>query len=295
MQILITGGTGLIGRKLCKLLHEKGHQITVFSRHPESVPEKCGAEVKVFASLDEWQSDTVFDVVINLAGEPIADKAWTVKRRQVLLDSRVALTKKLIDKIACARVKPAVLLSGSAIGYYGNRHDELLDESSIAGQGFAADLCIAWEQAALQVQGVRVCLLRTGLVLSRDGGILAKMLLPLGMGVRFGRGMQWMSWIHIDDYTQLILRLIDDEQISGPVNMTAPTPVINRDFIRTLVDVRHGLAAFSAPSALLNLMLGERAALLLEGQRVLPNKVLATGYAFRYSDLSSALGDLLSA
>jgi uncharacterized protein (TIGR01777 family) len=279
MQILITGGTGLIGRKLCKLLHEKGHQITVFSRHPESVPEKCGAEVKVFASLDEWQSDTVFDVVINLAGEPIADKAWTVKRRQVLLDSRVALTKKLIDKIACARVKPAVLLSGSAIGYYGNRHDELLDESSIAGQGF----------------GVRVCLLRTGLVLSRDGGILAKMLLPLGMGVRFGRGMQWMSWIHIDDYTQLILRLIDDEQISGPVNMTAPTPVINRDFIRTLVDVRHGLAAFSAPSALLNLMLGERAALLLEGQRVLPNKVLATGYAFRYSDLSSALGDLLSA
>jgi uncharacterized protein (TIGR01777 family) len=132
-------------------------------------------------------------------------------------------------------------------------------------------------------------------VLSRDGGILAKMLLPLGMGVRFGSGMQWMSWIHIDDYTQLILRLIADEQISGPVNMTAPNPVSNKDFTRALVDVRHGLVSLSAPSALLNLMLGERAALLLEGQRVLPGKVLATGYSFRYPDLSSALGNLLSA
>ena len=295
MRILITGGTGLIGRKLCRLLHEKGHQITVLSRRPESVPEKCGAAVKAFASLDEWQPDTVFDVIINLAGEPIADKAWSEKRRLALLDSRVALTEKLVDKIAHARVKPAVFLSGSAIGYYGNRYDEALDESSNAGQGFAADLCIAWEQAALQAQGMRVCLLRTGLVLSRDGGILAKMLLPLGMGVRFGSGMQWMSWIHIDDYTQLILRLIANEQTNGPVNMTAPNPVNNRDFTRTLVDVQHGLAAFSAPSALLNLMLGERAGLLLEGQRVLPNKVLATGYSFRYPDLSSALGNLLSA
>lgn len=295
MRILITGGTGLIGRNLCKLLHDKGHQITVFSRHPESVSVKCGAAVKAFASLDEWQPDTVFDVVINLAGESIADKAWTAKRRQALLDSRVGLTEKLIDKIAGAHVKPAVLLSGSAIGYYGNRHDEVLDESSTAGQGFAADLCIAWEQAALQAQGVRVCLLRTGLVLSRDGGILAKMLLPLGMGVRFGSGMQWMSWIHIDDYTQLILRLIADEQISGPVNMTAPNPVSNKDFTRALVDVRHGLVSLSAPSALLNLMLGERAALLLEGQRILPGKVLAAGYSFRYPDLSSALGNLLSA
>ena len=295
MRILITGGTGLIGRKLCRLLHEMGHQVTVLSRRPESVPEKCGAAVKAFASLDEWQPDTFFDVVINLAGEPIADKAWSEKRRQALLDSRVGLTEKLVDKIARARVKPAVLLSGSAIGYYGNRHDEILDESSNAGQGFAADLCIAWEQAALQAQGMRVCLLRTGLVLSRDGGLLAKMLLPLGMGVRFGSGMQWMSWIHIDDYTRLILRLIADEQTSGPVNMTAPNPANNKGFTRTLVDVQHGLTVFSAPSVLLNLILGERAGLLIEGQRVLPNKVLATGYSFRYPDLSSALGNLLSA
>lgn len=293
MRILMTGGTGLIGRKLCRLLHEQGHQITVLSRRPESVPVKCGAAVNAFASLDEWLPETVFEVVINLAGEPIADKAWTATRRQALLDSRVALTAKLVEKMADAHVKPAVFLSGSAIGYYGNRLDEMLDESSTAGQGFAADLCIAWEQAALQAQGVRICLLRTGLVLSREGGILAKMRLPLGLGVRFGSGMQWMSWIHIDDYTQLILRLIADEQLSGPVNMTAPNPVNNRDLTRTLVDVQHGLTAFSVPSALLNLMLGERGSLLLEGQRVLPGKVLATGYAYRFPDLASALGNLL--
>lgn len=294
MRILITGGTGLIGRELCRLLHEKGHQITVLSRRPESVPEKCGAAAKAYASLDEWQPDTVFDVVINLAGEPIADKAWTARRRQALLNSRVALTEKLTQKIACAKVKPALLLSGSAIGYYGNRDDEALDESSAAGEGFAAALCIDWEQAAMQLQGVRICLLRTGLVLSPDGGILAKMLLPMGMGVRFGSGMQWMSWIHIDDYAQLILHLIADERISGPVNMTAPNPVSNGDFTRALTGLRHG-KALSVPSSLLKLMLGARASLLLEGQRVLPRKALATGYAFRHPDLSPALVHLLSA
>jgi hypothetical protein len=293
MQILISGGTGLIGRALCKLLTE--HQITVLSRHPESVAIKCGTQVKAMSSLDEWLPDIVFDVVINLSGEPIADKAWSVKRRQALLDSRVALTEKLVAKIAASRIKPTVFLSGSAIGYYGNRHDEMLDEFSTPGQGFAAQLCIAWEEAALQAHGVRVCLLRTGLVLSRDGGILDKMLLPLGIGVRFGSGAQWMSWIHIDDYTRIILRLIEDKNISGPVNMTAPNPLSNKDFTRILVDVQHGLLALSAPSVLLKLLLGERAGLVLEGQRVLPDKVLAMGYAFRYPDLSSALGNVLLA
>jgi uncharacterized protein len=295
MRTLITGGTGLIGQKLCRLLHENGHQITVLSRCPESVSEKCGTTVKAIASLNEWQPDMVFDVVINLAGAPIADKAWSAKRRQVLLDSRVVLTKKLIAKIACAHVKPAVLLSGSAVGYYGNRYDESLNELSVAGQGFAADLCIAWEHAALQAQGLRVCLLRTGLVLSPDGGILAKMLLPLGLGVRFGSGMQWMSWIHIDDYTQLILRLIADEKISGPVNMTAPNPIRNKDFVRSLVAAQQGVMALSAPSFLLKFMLGERNSLLLEGQCVLPEKMLSNGYSFRYSDLNSALANLLHA
>ncbi len=292
MKILITGGTGLIGRALCKLLAE--HQITVLSRQPETVTEKCGAGVAAFASLDEWQPDMVFDVVINLAGEPIADKGWSAKRRQALLDSRVALTWMLVGKINAASVKPAVFLSGSAIGYYGNQQDKLLNESSAAGQDFAARLCLDWEQAALQVQGVRVCLLRTGLVLSSEGGILAKMRLPLGMGVRFGSGKQYMSWIHIKDYTQIVLRLIFDEQLGGPVNMTAPNPVSNEDFTRTLVEVQHGLLSFTSPAFLLKLMLGERASLLLEGQRVLPEKVLATGYTFRYPELAAALSSLLA-
>ncbi len=293
MRILITGGTGLIGQKLCRLLHENQHQITVLSRYPESVPKKCGAMVKAISSLDDWLPDMTFDVVINLAGEPIADKAWSAKRRQVLFDSRVALTEKLVDKIACTHVKPALFLSGSAVGYYGHRYDEGLDELSVAGQGFAADLCIAWEKAALQAQGLRVCLLRTGLVLSPDGGILAKMRLPLGIGVSFGSGMQWISWIHIDDYTQLILRLIDDEKISGPVNMTAPNPVRNKDFSRSLVNAQHGLISLPIPSALLKFTLGERDSLLIEGQRVLPNKVLSQGYSFCYPDLASTLSNLL--
>lgn len=295
MQILITGGTGLIGRKLCEVLTENGHKITVLSRRPETVLAKCGVSVKVFASLNEWSPDAIFDVVINLAGEPIADKAWTAKRRQALLDSRVALTENVVKKIADAHVKPAVFLSGSAIGYYGNCPAEALDELSPAGEGFAADLCVAWEQAALRAQDVRVCLLRTGLVLSREGGILAKMRLPLGLGVRFGGGEQWMSWIHIDDYVQIIERVIDNPGISGPINMTAPGPVSNRDFVRTLVDVQHGLGTVSAPSALLNLILGERAALLVEGQRVFPRKVLATGYTFRYADLLAALNNVVLA
>jgi len=293
MKILITGGTGLIGRALCNILTE--HQLTVLSRHPETVTKKCGVRVAAMASLDEWLPEMNFEVVINLAGEPIADKAWSAERRQALLDSRVALTQKLVAKINAASVKPAVFLSGSAIGYYGNCNDEKLDESCSAGHDFAADLCSAWERAALQAEGVRVCLLRTGLVLSGKGGILAKMLLPLGMGVRFGNGMQWMSWIHIEDYTQIILRLIADEKISGAVNMTAPNPVTNEDFTRTLVEVRHGLLSFSSPAFMLKLMLGERAALVLEGQRVLPVKVLASGYTFRYPQLSSALGNLLNA
>lgn len=295
MRILITGGTGLIGQKLCTLLHAEGHHLTVLSRHPESVSNKCGTFARAISSLDEWRPEDVFEVVINLAGEPIADKAWSAKRKKAIWDSRVTLTETLLGKIVAAHVKPAVLLSGSAVGYYGNRQEQLLDESAMAGTGYSAELCAAWERAALHAEslGVRVCLLRTGLVLSDQGGILSRMRLPLGLGVRLGDGQQWMSWIHIEDYVRILLRLMSDTQAKGAFNMTAPAPVDNKTFTRILVELQHGLTTLFVPAGLLKLMLGERASLLLEGQRVLPSKIEATGFQFNYPDLRSALRALL--
>lgn len=295
MRVLITGGTGLLGRQLCQSLHEQGHQITVLSRCPASVATKCGAFVHAMSSLDEWLPDCIFEVVINLAGEPIADRFWSAKRKQLLWDSRVKVTKTLLSKIAAAKVKPLVLLSGSAIGYYGDRHDEELDETSASGEGFAAELCVAWEKAALAATqfGVRVCLLRTGLVLSNQGGILSKMRLPLGLGVRFGDGSQWMSWIHIHDYVQIVLRLMANEQASGPFNMTAADPVTNQKFTQTLVNLQHGLATLTVPGFVLTMLLGQRASLLIESQRVLPKKIQADSYQFSYPRLSDALSELI--
>ncbi len=298
MQILITGGTGLIGRHLCKALLTEGHYLTVLSRRPETVEAKCGANVRAMRALEEWHPELAFDAVINLAGEPIVDKAWTAKRKQTLRDSRIALTGKLVQCMAAARQKPAVLLSGSAVGYYGDCGDMEQDENASAGSDFAAMLCRDWESAArvAEESKVRVCLLRTGLVLSGNGGLLGRMLLPfrLGMGARLGSGRQWMSWVHIEDYVTVVLRLLEDEQMSGPFNMTAPNPVTNAEFTRTLAHVLHRPAFFVAPGMALKLSMGERAALLLEGQRVLPAKLAAAGYRFKFPDLDGALEAVLS-
>ena len=297
MHILITGGTGLIGRKLCKALLTGGHELTVLSRNPTSVPIKCGTGVHAMRALTEWDSDKIFDAVINLAGEPIVDARWTERRKQTLWDSRVTLTEELVKHIANAEHKPKVLLSGSAIGYYGNRNDTALDEQENAGKDFPAQLCKAWENAASVAEqaGVRVCLLRTGLVLSNNGGFLEPMLLPfkLGLGTCLGDGTQWMSWVHIDDYVAVLLKLLRDPQASGPYNMTSPQPSTNAEFTATLAKVLHRPALFKMPAHLLKLAMGERACLLVEGQKVLPSKISAMGYRFQFSDLSDALHDLL--
>lgn len=297
MQILITGGTGLIGHQLCTALSARGHELTVLSRSPDSVPAKCGANVKAMASLAEWQPDRTFDAVINLAGEPIIDARWTKQRKQLLWDSRVTLTEQLVQRIAAARHKPALLLSGSAIGFYGDRGDATLDETAPVGTDFPARLCQAWEDAALvaEASGVRVCLLRTGLILSRRGGLFDRMRLPfrLCLGARLGNGRQWMSWIHIDDYVAILLRLLHDEQASGPCNMTAPQPATNREFTATLARTLHRPASFIMPAWLLKSVMGERACLLLQGQKVLPQKIESTGYHFVFAKLADALEDLL--
>ncbi len=297
MHILITGGTGLIGKQLCKALRAKGHEVTVLSRNPASVPVKCGVGVHAIATLGEWRSDQVFDAVINLAGEPIVDARWTAQRKQVLWDSRVTLTEELVRHIAAAGRKPAVLLSGSAVGYYGNRGDAEMYETDNAGEDFAARLCKAWEAAARAAEqaGVRVCLLRTGLILSNSGGLLGRMLLPfkLGLGARLGDGKQWMSWVHIDDYVAMTLKLLHDAQDSGPYNMTAPQPATNAEFTVALAQALHRPALFAAPAPVLKLAMGERACLLLEGQKVLPGKMSAAGYRFQFTHLAEALNNLL--
>jgi uncharacterized protein len=297
MKILITGGTGLIGQQLCKVLLASGHELTVLSRNPASVAAKCGAGVHAMSALNEWNHGTMFDAVINLAGAPIVDERWSERRKQILWQSRVSLTEKLVSHIAAAENKPKVLLSGSAVGYYGNRGDSILEETSISGDDFPAQLCKAWEGAAQVAEqfGVRVCLLRTGLVLSNNGGLLGSMLLPfkLGLGTKLGEGKQWMSWVHIDDYVEILTRLLHDTQASGPYNMTAPQPVTNAEFTATLAKVLHRIALFSAPVQLLKLALGERACLLLEGQKVFPSKILAAGYRFKFANLTDALKDLL--
>ena len=300
MEILITGGTGLLGRALCHVLLAEGHQLTVLSRRPDQVQRLCGVGVRSMASLSEWTSDKHFDVVINLAGAPIVDLPWTESRKQTLWTSRVKLTEQLVDAIANAAHKPAALLSGSAIGYYGDCGEASCSDAlalpNPSADDFGARLCAAWEAAAQQAEtsGVRVCLLRTGLVLARQGGLLSRMRLPfrLGLGGRLGNGQQWMSWIHIDDWISSVQFLMNNAQASGAFNLTAPCPTRNAEFTETLARSLDRPACFPLPGLLLNLMLGQRSYLLLGGQRVLPERLQDMGCCFRYPDIKQALFSL---
>lgn len=293
MRILITGGTGFIGRPLCAALACADHEVTVLSREPATVRARCGPGVRALESLDVWRSDSVYDAVINLAGAPIIDARWSAARKRVLRDSRIGLTEALVRRIAANAHRPAVLLSGSAVGYYGDGGEVSLDEASPEGGGFAARLCADWEASAQRAasSGIRVCLLRTGLVLHPSGGLLGNMLTPfrLGLGGRLGRGTQWMSWIHLDDWIALALHLLADPNASGAFNLTAPAPVTNGDFTRTLGHVLQRPVRFPMPAPLLRVLLGERAQMLLCGQRALPRKAEALGFRFAYPSLEPAL------
>jgi uncharacterized protein len=293
MRILITGGTGFIGRALVKRLLQRGDALTVLSRNPRKAAALLGDRVRIWASLASWQADTVFDAVINLAGEPIIDKAWTEKRKQALLASRVGITEQLLEGIGRCPQKPTVLLSGSAIGIYGDAGTAICTESSPPADDFAASLCRQWERAAEPAEqlGVRTVLVRTGLVFHEDGGMLKKLLLPfkLGFGSRLGDGRQMMSWIHRHDYLNAILFLLDNPQCRGAFNLTAPNPVSNAGFTETLAESLGRKALLVTPAFLLKPMLGERAILLFGGQQVIPEKLSRAGFAFRYPDLADAL------
>ncbi|MDD9874069.1 MAG: TIGR01777 family oxidoreductase [Gammaproteobacteria bacterium] len=296
MNILLTGGTGLIGRALCRALLERGCEITVLSRRPATVGERCGA-VRAIHSLDQWRPGDRYDAVINLAGAPIVGGRWSARRKRTLWDSRVALTEALVEKIAAAGTRPGALLSGSAVGFYGDSGDLEVTESAPAGDDFGARLCDAWEQAARRAEdlGVRVCLLRTGLVLSRAGGMLARMLPPfrLGLGARLGDGSQWMSWIHIDDQVAMMVKLLFEDAHHGAYNLCAPEPVRNADFTARLAAAVHRPAVLFAPAPVIHAALGEAACLLLGGQRAAPARMTAADYRFRHAALDGALQQLL--
>lgn len=297
MRILLTGGTGLIGRALCRLWTGQGHQLVVWSRRPSEVAALCSG-ARGIARLEELDAAQAPDAVVNLAGAPIADRPWTAARRRLLWDSRIALTRQLVDWLGGLQQRPRVLLSGSAVGWYGDGGERRLDEDSPAGrEDFGSELCFAWELEAQRAAelGLRVVLLRTAPVLAPHGGMLAR-LLPayrLGLGGRLGSGRQWMPWIHLDDEVGLIDFLVHHEDCRGPYNGCAPNPVRNAEFARTLARVLRRPALLPAPACLLRLAFGEMSGLLLGGQHLLPRRTLEAGYHFRFPDLEAALVDLL--
>ncbi|MGE8409845.1 MAG: TIGR01777 family oxidoreductase [Pseudomonas sp.] len=296
MNILLTGGTGLIGQQLCRYWLDQGHHLTVWSRRAEQVGRLCGAGVRGIADLQAY-GDGPLDAVVNLAGAPIADRPWTDARRALLWSSRITLTEHLLAWLERRAQRPAVLISGSAVGWYGDGGERELSETSrTIKEDFASQLCNAWEETALRAEalGMRVVLLRTGLVLASEGGFLSRLRLPfkLGLGGPIGDGRQWMPWIHIADEIALIDFLLQRNDASGPYNACAPEPVRNREFARRLGRTLHRPAFMPLPALVLKVGLGELSTLLLGGQRARPVKALADGFSFRFNDVQSALDEL---
>jgi len=295
MHHLITGGSGFIGSALCRSLVADGHRVTVLTRDIERARGRVPEAVFLIDRLDFAEN---IDAVVNLAGENLAGGRWTAARKHEFVGSRIGTTKRLLDWIDRQDSAPAVLVSGSAIGWYGPRGDEELDEDADIGNDFSAHLCRDWEAEASKAEalGVRVCCVRTGIVLGADGGALKKMLLPFraGIGGRMGSGRQWMSWITRADIVALIRWLIDHDSARGAYNGTAPAPVTNAEFARALGAALNRPTLLPTPASALKLLFGEMADILLTGQRVLPRRATAEGFAFKYPELSAALSAVLA-
>ncbi|MED5388024.1 MAG: TIGR01777 family oxidoreductase [Pseudomonadota bacterium] len=294
MKILITGGSGFIGQHLCRRLAAHGHDLVVLSRRPRKAAKLLPEHTRIVSSLDDVANDEAIDGIVNLAGESLFAGRWTDRRKQVLMDSRIGVTQALVGLVARLDRKPAVMVSGSAVGFYGDAGNaELTEDSAARKRDFGYLLCDAWEQSARPVsrQGVRLCLIRTGIVLGRDGGMLGK-LLPvyrLGLGAMLGDGSQWLSWIHIDDMVAILVRAVETPGIDGVFNATAPAPVTQREFHRSLASTVKRPAFLRVPAVALRAGLGEQSGILLGGQRVYPRRLEQQGFVFRYPDLASAL------
>jgi len=299
MNITITGGTGFIGQALVRRLAAENHSLHLLGRR-----RKSGLDPAVrFSTWDAErgapaeESLAGADALVHLAGEPIAQR-WTPEAKQRIRSSRVEGTRRLIEALAGLSHRPAVLVCSSAIGIYGSRGDEVLTESSPPGRGFLAEVCVEWERTArlAETLGLRVVNLRTGIVLGRDGGALARMLpaFRMGAGGRLGSGRQWMSWIHLDDLAELFRFAIVEPALRGPVNATAPKPVTNAEFTQALAAALRRPAFFPMPAFGLKALFGEMAGVLLDSQRVLPRAAQAAGFRFRYPELGPALRGLVA-
>ncbi|HVS35183.1 MAG TPA: TIGR01777 family oxidoreductase [Gemmataceae bacterium] len=307
MQVFVTGGTGQIGSRLVLRLMARGDTPVVLSRRPAVAKAMFGPGCKVVEGdpmqPGPWQDAAAeCDAVVNLAGENQFARRWNAAFKTLVVDSRIQATQNVVAALArkpCrADGRPKTLVSGSAIGFYGSHSDEELTEDSPPGSDFLADLCVQWEKAAREVErsGVRCALMRTGIVLDRRGGALAKLLTPfsLGVGGPVAGGRQWMSWIHHEDMTGLLLRALDDGAAAGPINGTAPNPVTNGDFSRALGKALHRWAFMPLPGFVLRLRFGEVACVVTTGQRVLPKRALALGYSFQYPQIDAALAEIVA-
>ena len=298
MRITLSGATGFLGRHLVKRLLSDGHVITLLTRRPLT-----GLSPRIETYL--WNPPRLnpppeafdnADALIHLAGESV-NQRWTTEAKRLLITSRLDSTRSLVQALSSRSKRPGIFLSSSAIGFYGDRGDELLSETSAAGTGFLADLSIDWEKEANLARslGIRVYCLRTGVVLGRDGGAMASMLpvFRLGIGGKLGAGQQWMSWIHIDDWVGSVAHILNQDLPSGSLNLTAPNPVRNVEFTESLGKVLHRPAFLTVPEFALKLLFGDMSSVLLGSQRVLPEVLLHSGYHFRHPALESALRSLL--
>lgn len=326
MRTMVTGATGLIGFHLASRLEG----IVALSRNPEAARQRLllarpgaaiaepgavrsgswagGAAPGVPPEVHAWDPESGppsaealrgVDAVIHLAGEPLAEGRWTAEKKRRIRDSRVAATRHLVAGLAARAERPSVFVSASAVGYYGDRADEVLDEGSVPGKGFLAEICSDWEREAMAAQelGVRVVTVRLGLVLAPNGGALARMRRPFEMGIGgpFGSGGQWMPWIHVEDAVGIVLHAMRSDSVRGPMNAVAPQPVTNLEFVRALGRALRRPAVVPVPTIMLRLLFGEMSQVLTASQRVLPTVAQRSGYVFEFSEIHGALRALLGA
>ncbi|RPH86478.1 MAG: TIGR01777 family protein [Chroococcales cyanobacterium metabat2.561] len=304
MKIAITGATGFVGSRLVVKLYDRGDDILILTRNPDKArriyPKSIYPKIEIIPYIatesGDWQKEiSGCDAVINLAGEPISER-WTGEAKRAIVASRQIGTEKIVEAIALADQKPKVLINSSAIGYYGTSETASFDENSPPGGDFLADVCKKWETAAQKVKdyGTRLVILRTGIVLG-NGGALGKMIPPFKLfaGGPIGSGRQWFSWIHRDDLINLIIYCLDRQGISGTFNATAPNPVRMKEFCQILGEVMKRPSWLPVPDFALEILLGEGAKIVLEGQEVLPKATQAIGFDYRYPNLEAALEEIV--